>query len=346
MRIAIDAMGGDHAPAVPIEGTLESARAHPNARFLLVGPEKEVRAELDRQGSVPPNVELRHAPQVIGMNEHPVEALRRKPDNTILRCVRLLVSGEADGMMSAGNTGAVVACAMLRMGLIEGVRRAGIMIPLPNDRGFSGLIDAGANLKASPINFLHYAVMASTYVGLVSGGTAPPSVGLLNVGEESRKGTWKLQQTYQLFRRFLGKRFIGNIEGHDLFTGRAQVVVCDGFVGNIVLKTGEGLTGYLLRSVLGNGFPESSRYVLERAVSRFDYSEYGGAPLLGVDGLVIIAHGRSSAKAIARAIDTTLSVAGRNLLGRMKQGLADFTLWRRFQKWFEEKWFDEKGKEE
>jgi glycerol-3-phosphate acyltransferase PlsX len=343
MKIAIDAMGGDHAPAAVVEGVLDAARAQPQHSFVLVGAQDALERELNKHTGVPSNVEIRHASQVVGMNEHPVQALKTKRDSSIAGCIRLVASGEAQALMSAGNTGAVVAGSIFRLGLVEGVKRAGIMIPLPTEKGFAGLIDAGANLKCQPINFLHYAMMASTYVKLATGQAEDPPVGLINVGEEAEKGTLVHQQTNMLFRRFLEARFVGNIEGHELFTGKAQVLVCDGFTGNVILKMGEGIMGHFTRSLLSNGLHESLREQVHKIARRFDYSEYGGAPLLGVNGVAIIAHGRSNPKAVAKAVQSGLEVAEKNLLEKVRHELAQLTLWKRFQKWFEEKWFEDKG---
>ncbi|HLG41756.1 MAG TPA: phosphate acyltransferase PlsX [Planctomycetota bacterium] len=346
MKIAVDAMGGDQAPSVVVEGTLETARQYPSHQFTLVGPKEALDHELNKHTGLPSNIEIRNATQVITMNEHPIEALKTKRDSSIHGCVRMVASGEAQGLMSAGNTGAVVAAAIFKLGLIEGVKRAGIMIPLPTEQGFAGMIDAGANLKCQPINFLHYAMMASTYIKVATGQKDEPPVGLINVGEESEKGTLVHQQTHLLFKRFLEHRFVGNIEGHELFTGKAQVLVCDGFTGNVVLKMGEGIIHTFTRMLLSNGLHESLREEVYRVSKRFDYSEYGGAPLLGVNGVVIIAHGRSTPKAIAKAVQSGLDVAERDLLGQLRTELGQLTLWRRFQKWFEEKWFEDKsGKE-
>lgn len=343
MKIAIDAMGGDHAPAAVVEGTLDAARAQPGHAFVLVGIQETLERELNKHTGVPSNIEIRHASQVIGMNEHAVEALKSKRDSSIAACVRLVASGEAQALMSAGNTGAVVAAAILKLGMLEGVKRAGIMIPLPTEKGVAGLIDAGANLKGQPINYLHYAVMASTYIKLATGQAEDPSVGLINVGEEAEKGTLIHQQTNMLFRRFLEDRFVGNIEGHELLTGKAQVLVCDGFTGNVVLKMGEGIMSHFVKALLSNGLHESVREEVHRISRRFDYAEYGGAPLLGVNGVVIIAHGRSNPRAVTKAIQSGMEVAERKLLEKLRTELGQLTLWKRFQKWFEEKWFEDKG---
>lgn len=334
MRIAIDAMGGDNAPSCVIEGTLATARALPGHRYLLVGPRERIEEELRKHGGAPPCVTVEHASDVIRMDEHP-DALRIKRDSSIMRCVKLVLEGKADGLLSAGNTGAVVGASYFKLGLIESVKRPGILVPLPSEKGAVGLIDVGANIYTQPFHLLQYAIMGSVYVQASQLVGEEPSVGLLNIGEESEKGTKDLQHAYQLFKKFFGPRFVGNIEGHELFSGKARVVACDGFVGNVVLKMAEGLAEMVLVKCLQNGLPVEARSHVEKFRARFDYAEQGGAPLLGVNGVVTIAHGRSSGRAISRAIETTIRLAEQSLVPRIAQALRSLSLWKRVQLWWQ-----------
>jgi glycerol-3-phosphate acyltransferase PlsX len=327
-------MGGDAAPAVVVEGVLQAARRDPGSQYLLAGRPDQLEAELARQGGAPPCVSVVPAAQVIGMNEHPVMALKSKRDSSIMRCVKLVLEGRADGLMSAGNTGAVVAASIFKLGLLEGIKRAGILVPFPSEKGFSAIIDVGANPNCRPLNYLQYAIMASAYLKLVQNLTEEPKIGLLNIGEESEKGTEVVQHAHQALRRFFGDRFAGNIEGHELFSSRAQVIVCDGFVGNVVLKMAEGVVGFMMRKVGANGLPADAKASLSQFAGRFDYAEYGGAPLLGVRGVVIIAHGRSDARAIDRALQTTVGLCEQGLIDRIAQDVKALTLWKRVSMWF------------
>lgn len=333
MRIAIDGMGGDAAPDVVIDGTLAAARQDPRSSYIIVGPKDRLEAELKKRGAIPSCISVENAGQVIEMNEHPVQALKNKRDNSIMRCVKLVLEGKADGLMSAGNTGAVVAAAIFKLGLLEGVKRAGIMVPFPTEKGVSAVIDVGANINSRPVNYVQYAIMASAYMKIALN-TPEPKVGLLNIGEESEKGTEVVQHSYQALKKFFGERFAGNIEGHDLFSGRAQVIVCDGFVGNVVLKMVEGFMSFMVKRLSLNGMPNEAKSKIAEFASRFDFSEYGGAPLLGVNGVVTIAHGRSDAKAVDRAIQTTRNLCEQRLTDKIAQDIKSLTMWKRLSLWF------------
>jgi glycerol-3-phosphate acyltransferase PlsX len=302
MRIAIDAMGGDYAPAEAVRGTLAAARADSALQLVLVGPADRLRAEIGPDA--PPNVAVENAPQVIDAHEHAVEALRLKPDSSIARCVKLIREGAAQAMVSAGNTGAVVAAATLGLNLLPGVKRAGIAVPMPNPKGFSALIDVGANVNSRPDHLLQYAVMGSLYVRLRDRARPEPTVGLLNVGAEAGKGNELTREAYALLER-APVRFIGNIEGHDVYEGKADVIVCDGFVGNITLKSGEGLAAQILGRIGAAGADHGpTREEIRRIARGTGFAEEGGAPLMGVRGIVIICHGRSRADAFGNAART------------------------------------------
>ncbi|MBI3270082.1 MAG: phosphate acyltransferase PlsX [Planctomycetes bacterium] len=337
MRIAIDGMGGDHAPREVVLGTLQAARRDPTLTLFLVGDRARLEAELAAEKDVPAGVRIEHASQEIGMDEHPVEAMRKKPDSSLQRAVNLVKDQRADAVISAGNTGAAVALSMFTLGLLPGVKRAGIAIPMPNRTGVCTLCDAGANIYAKPIHLLQYGAMASVYARVLNG-IPTPRVGLLNIGEEDEKGTELHRQALALLQKS-GLNFVGNVEGRDLFAGTCDVVVSDGFVGNVVLKAAEGcaeslilmLVGELERAAQAAG-PAASptaiaagdpgrcassaglvRQSIDRVRERLDYSEYGGAPLLGVAGVSIIAHGRSRAKAIANGIRVAADLARKEM---------------------------------
>lgn len=305
MRIAIDAMGGDEAPREIVKGALASSRDLPDVRHILVGDPARIDAEIG--GPRPANVDVFPSTQVIGMNEHPVEALRAKKDSSILNCARLVDRGEADALFGAGNTGAVVAASFYKLGLLEGVKRPGIAVPLPNEKGHTLVCDAGANIACKPVHLVQYAVMAALYSRYVFRSGDNPRIGVLNIGEEEGKGNDLAKETLAALRK-TGLNVLGNVEGQDIYNGRCDVAVCDGFVGNIVLKTSEGLGEFalkMLRRTADESDPEEARRLaggIARAEERLDWSSVGGAPLLGVKGAVIIGHGRSRAKAVANAV--------------------------------------------
>lgn len=313
--IAIDAMGGDHAPREVVRGVVEAARAHRDLRLLLVGIEERVRRELDAAGSQDlPNLEVVPAEHVIEMGDSPVEALRKKKGSSIEVAIRLVKSGDAGAMVSAGNTGACVAAGTLMLGLLPDVRRAGIAVAFHAGSSPVVVIDVGANISSKPEHLIQYGVMANLYARSVLQ-IENPRVGLLNIGEEDEKGNSLTKTAYNLFKK-TALNFLGNVEGVEIFRGVCDVVVCDGFVGNIVLKVSEGLAERLvdlfqttleqLKSEEPDAAHSSGRKHLQSALlnlrEKLDYSEYGGAPLLGVRGVMIIAHGRSDAKAITNAI--------------------------------------------
>lgn len=307
MRIAVDAMGGDKAPSVVVEGSILAAQQY-GFEIILVGSQAAIEDELARQRSTPKNISVRHASEVIEMDEPAALSIKRKRDSSIIVGVDLVKNKQADAFVSAGNTGAVVCASTLGMRLLEAVERPGIAIIFPTLKGTSLLIDAGANIDPKPSHLLQYGIMGKAFSRYILKKQSP-TVGLLNVGEEESKGTDFVKETYQLLDESK-LNFIGNIEGKDIFHGTADVIVCDGFIGNVVLKVSESLAETLaefLRRELTKSFVTKLGAALSgpafRALKKeIDYSEYGGAPLLGVDGICIISHGRSSAKAIKNAI--------------------------------------------
>jgi phosphate acyltransferase len=318
MRIAIDGMGGDHAPDEIIQGAIEAAKELPDAKLLLVGQKDR----LTRPG-LPANIEIIHASEVVEMKEEPVKALRSKRDSSLRVSMTLVKHGTADAVISAGNTGAMVAGALFPifgLGNLEGVKRPGIAIPMPVDGGTCAMIDVGANPNAKPLHLVQYAVMGSVYSKYLNPGIRLPRVGILNIGEESQKGTDLQKETYAyLDKARLNFEFIGNIEPHRLFAGQADVVVSDGFSGNLALKTAEGLKDFIVRRILSNGATEALKEATRNATEMLDHSDYGGAPILGVRGIVIKAHGRAKAKAITNAI----KVAAGFIKGRLNDHIVE-----------------------
>jgi glycerol-3-phosphate acyltransferase PlsX len=307
MRVALDAMGGDHAPREIVAGAANAVRDL-GVEVILVGPGDRVREEVQRLGTPAAGLRVVDAPEVIGMAEAPAMALRRKRRSSIGIALDLVRRGEADAMVSAGNTGAVMASALLTLRPIEGIDRPAIGAVLPTLRGRVIMLDAGANVDCRPKHLLQFAVMGSVYAARVLGVDAP-RVALLSNGEEDTKGNELVIRAAELLRRS-GLRFIGNVEGRGVFAGDADVVVCDGFVGNVVLKFGEGLAVgifSLLREELSRGLLVKLGVALARPrlralALRLDHAEYGGAPLLGVDGICIVSHGSSKARAVRNAV--------------------------------------------
>jgi len=305
-RVAVDAMGGDHAPREVVHGAVHAAR-DPGVEVILVGPTRTLQGELRGLGA-DRTVRIEEAPDVIGMAEAPAMALRRKRRASIPVAVDLIRRGEADAMVSAGNTGAVMAAALLGLGRIEGIDRPAIAAVLPTTLGRAILVDVGANVDCRPKHLLQFAVMGSVYAARVLG-VPSPRVGVLSNGAEETKGNELVIRAAELLRAS-GLRFIGNVEGREFFDGTADVVVCDGFVGNVALKFGEGLALGIF-TLLREELRRTMRVKIGAALSlpgfravrrRMDYTEYGGAPLLGVNGVSIISHGRSSPRAIKNAL--------------------------------------------
>lgn len=316
MRIALDAMGGDSAPTINVEGAFRAVERYPDVEILLVGDEARLQAEARPFGSHP-RITIYHASQVVAMHEAPVEALRRKPDASIRRCVQLLAEGKAQAVVSAGNTGAFVAAATMALRPLKGVRRPGIAVtfPIPYGKGICTVIDVGANIKCKPIHLLQYSIMGSVYNRYIHG-IQEPVVGLLNIGEEDAKGTDLVKETHALLSKS-PIRFKGNVEGRDILRGECDVVVCDGFVGNVILKLSEGIWDAILRSLYTEGMRHwrtklgmlLCKPMIESLKKKNDFTEYGGAPLLGVDGICIVCHGSSDAKAIHNAIGAAIRFA-------------------------------------
>lgn len=309
MQIAIDAMGGDFAPREIVAGALQSVSSLAGIeRIILVGDEKIIKRECEVFGRIPPGIEIMHASESIGMEEGPVNAVRHKKDSSISRAIDLVKNGRAQGMISAGNTGAVVVAATLKLRTLQGVERPAIATLMPTpDKPFV-LIDAGANTVCSPKMLVQFAAMGSVYAREILS-QPNPVIGLMSVGTEESKGNEITKETFRLLSAS-GLNFKGNIEGHDLFKGNIDVAVCDGFVGNVILKTsesvGHAVGTWLKREFVSNPVRVLGTLFLKGALNQMrrtmDSEMYGGAPLLGVQGVCIICHGASSARAIFNAV--------------------------------------------
>ena len=327
IAIAVDAMGGDQAPDILVDGAVAAAR-HLDAEILLVGPSDQLEAVLARHGDTHSAVHIVHAPDVVEMTEAPAAALRRKPGASIRICAKCVADGEAVALVSAGHTGASVMAAYSAFGMIPGVDRPALATAVPTRGRPAVLLDAGANVECRPQHLLQFAIMGAVYAR-VALGVDRPRVGLLSIGEEANKGNDLTREAHQLLKH-APVNFIGNVEGREIYSGMADVIVCDGFTGNIVLKTSEGLVETveaLLGDELQGTFSSQFGYLLSRrAFRRFrrrvDYSEYGGAPLLGVAGLAIVCHGRSTAKAIRNAIAMAYRFAATNFIDRIERDIA------------------------
>ena len=324
-HIVIDAMGGDHAPEAIVEGALIAARSR-LARLTLVGDEARLRPLLGPTCGHDFGIEVVHASQVIGMDEAPAQALRAKKDASITVAMRMVKEGKADAVVAAGSTGAAMAAALMVLGRIPGIERPAIAVVLPTTGGPCVLLDVGANVDAKPTYLAQFALMGGIYHQAVFKAAAP-RVGLFNIGEEEGKGNEQAKEAYGLIKALPGLNFIGNVEGRDLPAGKADVVVCDGFVGNGLLKLAEGMALLLMdmmkqeiardwRGKLGALFMKPNLRALKR---RLDYAEYGGAPLLGVNGVCIIGHGSSKALGVYH----TIRVARECVEGRAIATIAD-----------------------
>lgn len=313
MRIALDAMGGDHAPAPIVAGALQALAADPTITVVLVGDQPRVEALLPADAPKD-RIEFVHATQVIDMHETPVEGMRAKPENTIAVCWKLLVAKKVDAIVSAGNTGAMVAGGLMSRKFLKGIKRPGIATVMPTAKGLCTIIDVGANVHPKPDHLLQYGVMGSIFARHILD-KDNPTVGLMNVGEEEGKGHDLAVEAHALLKAGLKDRFIGNIEGRDIHRGVCDVVVTDGFVGNVVLKLSEGVFDFLMKSVAKEivaPLPNDQAVAmksLQALIGKYDYNNFGGAPLLGIDGVCIICHGSSREMAIRNA----LSMAAKNV---------------------------------
>ncbi|MDP2929384.1 MAG: phosphate acyltransferase PlsX [Candidatus Omnitrophota bacterium] len=307
MKIVLDAMGGDNAPAVEVEGAIQAVEEYGHD-LILVGDEARLRRELEKHNFSSDKIALKHASEVIEMHDPAAISVRRKRDSSIVVGLDLIKHDQADAFVSAGNTGAVVCAATLSLRLLPGIERPGIAIVIPTLKGTSLIIDVGANISTKPMHLLQYGIMADAYSRYILGKTNP-TVGLLSVGEEESKGTEFIKEAHTLLSESK-LNFAGNIEGRDVYAGKVDIILCDGFVGNVILKISESVADTIMQSLkqeikanfiatIGAVLSSSAFNELKR---KMDYSERGGALLLGVDGRCIICHGSSTPKAIKNAI--------------------------------------------
>lgn len=323
-KIGIDISGGDSAPAEIIKGAL-LAEKELSEDIVLIGVEPEIRKQLAMHKASLKDFTIIDAPEKIEMAEPPVNSVRKKKNSSIVIGATLLKEKKIDAFVSCGNTGAVVCASTLRLGLIEGVERPGIALMIPTKEGTSLILDVGANIDCKPLHLLQYGIMASVYYNLVLG-KDNPSVSLLNIGEEASKGLGILKQVHKLFTAS-PLNFSGNLEARDIFYGKCDCIVCDGFVGNIALKVAEGsvetmarlLIRAMKKGLLGKISLLLAKGNLKRFKSSIDYAEHGGAPLLGVDGIVIIGHGRSNSLAVKNAIKVAVRELSRDLTGAINR---------------------------
>jgi glycerol-3-phosphate acyltransferase PlsX len=329
IRIALDAMGGDHAPGEIVKGALLAAEEYPDLEITLVGREEVLRETLG--ASVPSRIVIADAREVVDMTDTALAPLRRKRNSSIRICANLVKEGKADAMVSAGHTGAAMTSAYKVLGTIEGVSRPALAAVLPSQAkaGYTVLLDVGANVDAKPAYLREFAVMGHFYAQMILG-VAQPRVGLMSIGEEEGKGNELTKETFRVLKE-TGLNFMGNAEGRDVFNGNMDVIVCDGFIGNVVLKAAESLAemmGKLIREELTRSTTRKLGAILAKGAfadikKRTDYSEYGGAPLLGVNGGCIISHGRSNAKAIKNALRVARDFARNQIDTKIREKISD-----------------------
>lgn len=328
LKIAVDAMGGDFAPQAVVSGAVQAAREF-GVGIILVGIEQLIHAELKKHHlikSLP--IEVRNATEVVDMLDSPATVFRRKKDSSIRVAVELVKNGEAVAVISAGHTGAAMATSLFVLGPIEGVERPAIAVTMPTLKGKTVLLDAGANVDSKPHHLLQFAIMGEVFAKYVLK-NPNPVVGLLSIGEEETKGNELTKETFKLLAE-TSLNFIGNVEGKDMMAGKADVVVCDGFTGNVVLKISEAVAdtiGRILRENIGDNLIRKLGYFLMRPAfwalkRRVDYAEYGGAPLLGINGITIISHGRSSDRAIKNAIRVAADFARTEVNRHIQEDIA------------------------
>jgi glycerol-3-phosphate acyltransferase PlsX len=327
VKVALDGMGGDFAPQSTVQGAVEAVRELQNdLKVLLVGDKKALELELSRYDYPSDRISVVSASKVVSMTDRPTRALKEKRDSSLIRAVELHSEKEAVAVISAGHTGALVAASLIMLGRIEGVRRPTIGSYFPTSNGVALILDVGANADCKPIHMLQFAAMGSIFIEHFFE-RRPARVGLLNIGEEQTKGNQLAVSTYYLFERS-GLNFVGNIEGRDIFQGKADVIVCDGFVGNILLKFAETIYELLMDRFQGALKDEMQNDALRKTLQGFqkdfDYAERGGVPLLGVNGISMICHGRSSARAIKNAIREAVVMVERRIPEAIREGVEQY----------------------
>ncbi len=328
MIVAVDAMGGDHAPVVEVEGAVAAARQW-GIPIILVGDAERLGRELERYATSGLKISVRHASEVVGMHDSASDEVRKKKDSSIRVAFELVKNGEADAVVSAGNSGATMAAGMFVLKRLKGIERPAIAQIFPTLEGKTLVLDVGGNVDCKPVHLMQFAIMGEVYARHVMG-VENPRVGLLSNGEEESKGNELTREPHLLLKQ-RSSAYAGYVEGRDIFNGMVDVVVCDGFVGNVVLKLSEGLAeavGKMLKDEIKKSFLSKVGYLLSRqAFSNFkrkvDYAEYGGAPLLGIDGVGMICHGGSNAKAIKNAIRFAHDYASKGVTKRMAEKLLE-----------------------
>jgi glycerol-3-phosphate acyltransferase PlsX len=329
MQIALDAMGGDHAPGPIIAGAVRAVHVDPELRVVLVGDQAQIEPLLAGTAEGRERLQIFHCTQVVTMEESPVVALRKKPDNSISRCWQLLAEHKVEAIVSAGNTGAMVAGGLRLRLFLKNVRRPGIAAVMPTLKGPCVLLDVGANVSPKPEHLFQYGVMGAIFAKHILQ-KPHPTIGLMNVGSEEAKGHDLAKDTHALFKSsHLSGQFIGNVEGRDINKGTCDVIVTDGYVGNIVLKVCEGVFEFVMKmagkELLTSLSTEKhlGEQALQNLIKRYDYHEHGGAPLLGIDGICIICHGSSSDRAIANALGVAAKYARAKLNALIVKELED-----------------------
>ena len=328
MNIAVDVMGGDHAPRAIVQGALQAAHEL-GMDVTLVGERNTITHELD--GNLErDHIGVCHCEEVVKMDEPPLKAVRRKRHSSIRVAFDLIKKGDVDAVVSAGNSGATLAAGILTLGRVEGVERPALASIFPGEKGKVILIDVGANVDCRPVHLFHFGIMAHAFATSCLG-MENPKIGLLSIGEEGSKGNEQVRSAHDLFRAS-PLNFIGNVEGRDILTGQIQIIVCDGFVGNVALKLTEGIaeamTKNLKQEMMSSLAGRAGFFFFRRALQNFnkklDYEEYGGAPVLGINGIGIVCHGSSTAKAIKNAIKMAASYVKNNTQDRLSLQLAKF----------------------
>ncbi len=332
MILIIDAMGGDNAPEEIIKGTIEKLNERKDFSVIFTGPEDKIKAELSKYAYDEAKVEIVNATEVISMDEHPVEAIRKKKDSSMVVGQLLLKEKKGDAFITCGSTGACLACAQLRLGRIKGINRPALAPVLPNGQKGAMLIDCGANMDCKPINLAQFAVMGSIYMEKVLG-VEKPRVGLANVGTEDTKGNELTKSAFELIKEQNLVNFIGNAEGRDL-VDKVDVMVADGFAGNLMLKSMEGFASFMI-ATMKKSFMASLRTkigalllkpALKDLKKAMDYNAYGGAPLLGVDGVVIKGHGSSKANTMHANIEQAIKMVQADIVGVIKENIPNMTV--------------------
>lgn len=329
MKVALDAMGGDFAPEMPVAGAIEAVSDY-DVEIILVGDKQQIAEYLKNKRYPSQKISIVHASEVVQMDESPIIAIRSKKDSSIRKTVELVKNKEADACVSAGHSGVMMATSLLLLGKLPNVDRPAIAIAIPSLTGFFVLIDAGANVDCKPKNLLQFAYMGDAYYRAISNEPSP-KIAILSIGEEDIKGNEQTKESFKLLKK-TDLNFIGNIEGKDIFASTADVVVCDGFIGNIVLKVSEGLVETILkmlkREITNINTGKIGYLMIKPALKNFkrrtDYSEYGGAPLLGINGTSIVCHGRSTARALKNAVRVAIEIAKQRVHEKIADSLMKY----------------------